>query len=119
MSDHLQNQSKRNRSFAVLSTIGLAVYLLAWGVLHAYTPSTVLFPILIADLLSKVRGRAPADPGSGLGYFAVLVASFLSGVLFATMYWSIETCLVRAKFPNKVRAGRLVAAFFFFVVMSP
>jgi hypothetical protein len=116
MNNHLQYQSKLP-SFGVLSTIGLAMYLLAWGVFHAYTASTVLIPIMIADLLSKISGRSAGGGGSGLGYFAVLVAAILSGLLFATLYWPIENWFVRARFPSKVRAGRMVAAFLFFLMV--
>lgn len=117
MNDHSLYRSSRHRSFAWLSAIGFGVYLLAWGVFHAYTASTVWFPIMIADLLSKISGRTAGAGGPRLDYLAVLVAAILSGVLFAALYWPIEYWFVLPKFPGRVRAGRMLAAFFFFLIV--
>jgi hypothetical protein len=71
---------------------------------------------MIADLLSKVSGGAWGG-SYRLDYFAVLVAAIMSGLLFAAFYWPIENWFVLSKFPEKVRAGRMLAAFLFFLVV--
>jgi len=118
MNDHLQERPKSLRSFAMLCVIGMVVYVLAWGGFHAYTVSTVLFPITIYDLLLKVSGHSnPGDSEVALGYLAVFVAAICAGLLFAAFYWPIENSLVRRRFPNNVRAGRILASFFFFLIV--
>ena len=118
MSDHPQQQSKPLRSFVILSVIGAAVYILAWGGFHAYTASTVLFPLAITDLLLKMTGRSSSgNDDFVLAYFSVLVAAICAGLLFAALYWPIENSLVRRRLPNRVRAGRILAAFFFFLII--
>jgi hypothetical protein len=118
MNDHSKHQSKSQRSFAVISIIGMAVYFIAWGGFHAYTASTVLFPVLITDFLMRISGRNSAGNGEvALGYFSVLVAAICAGLLFAALYWPIENWLVRNRFPNSVRAGRMMASFLFFLII--
>jgi phosphoglycerol transferase MdoB-like AlkP superfamily enzyme len=96
----------------------MAVYFIAWGGFHAYTASTVLFPVLITDFLMRISGRNSAGNGEvALGYFSVLVAAICAGLLFAALYWPIENWLVRNRFPNSVRAGRMMASFLFFLII--
>jgi hypothetical protein len=118
MNNGLQEQSKRVRSFAVLCVIGAAAYILAWDGFRSYTASTVLFPIEIYDLLLKVS-RQESTPGNevAFGYFAVFVAATCAGLLFAALYWPIENWFVRRKFPNNVRAVRILASFCFFLIV--
>jgi hypothetical protein len=118
MNDHLQSQSKRLRSFAALCVIGAAAYILAWGGLRSYTASTVLFPIAINDLLLKIAGHANAGGNEvAFGYFAVFVAAVCAELIFAALYWPIENSFVRRRFPNNLRAGRMLASFLFFLIV--
>jgi hypothetical protein len=117
MNDLLREQSKRARSFVVLCVIGAAVYILAWGGFRSYTASTVLFPIAIYHLLLKISGHDSTGGNEvALGYFAVFVAATCAGLLFAALYWPIENWFVRRRFPNNVRAGRILASFCFFLI---
>ena len=83
----------------------MAAYLLAWGGFHAYNANDALVRI--------TRGAGER----GLGYVAVGLAAIVAGILFAALYWPIESGLVRRKFPNRVWAARLVAGFLFFLLI--
>lgn len=118
MNDHPQHPLKSQGSFAVVSIVGTAVYILAWGAFHAYTASTVLFPILIADLLLKIGGHSRSGNDQfALNYFAVFLAAICAGLLFAAVYWPLENWLVRRRFPNRVGVGRMTAAFLFLLIV--
>jgi hypothetical protein len=118
MNDNRQHQSKPQWSFAVVSVIGMAAYLLAWGGFHAYTVSTVLVPIMISDLLLKLSGRTSAGNSKfAMGYVAVCIAAICAGLLFSALYWPIENWLIRRRFPNGVQVGRMIAALLFFLLV--
>jgi hypothetical protein len=115
MNDNRQQKSKPLRSFALVSIIGTAVYLVAWGGFHAHTFSTVLFPILISDLLVKISGHGTGNGKLASGYFAVCIAAILAGLFFSALYWPVENWLVLRRFPNRVQIGRMLAALAFFL----
>ena len=77
-----------------------------------------MFPIAIYDLLLKIGGHGNAGGNDvAFGYFAIFVAAVCAGLPFAALYWPIENSFVRRRFPNNVRAGRMLASFFFFLIV--
>jgi hypothetical protein len=98
--------------------IGTVAYLIATVGFHAYTASTTLLPIVISDALLRVSGQRSAGRGEAvLGVLAITIAAVLAGLLFALLYWPIENRLIRPRYPNGVRAGRMIAGFLFFLVV--
>jgi predicted PurR-regulated permease PerM len=52
-----------------------------------------------------------------MGYIAVFLSAGCAGLIFALLYWPLETWLMRQRFPKRVLAGRMIAAFLFFLVV--
>lgn len=120
MNDQLQNKpgAKYRSRFVILWMIGSVAYFIAGAGLHAYNVSTVLLPIFLTDVLLRLTGGDPADNGgSTLTHVAVFISAICAGLLFAALYWPIEHFLVRKKFPNRIRAARIIAAFLFFLIV--